>query len=195
MATIGLNLPAVASTIHARPRRRASFPHLLAAPVRPRGRRTSGRPWRTSGRPKSVRWPDPRHGASRAPRIRPSVFRRAAQRPYDLIGKRAFAHNAVARSAVVRDSSKIVPTFGRPNPRSLVVSQRLLPPAALGPLPDRIGRHAQQLGRLPVGKPLTRQNVPRRSRRRTPSRRHDRRGRDFNSSWSQRSRQGARDRL
>jgi hypothetical protein len=34
-------------------------------------------------------------------------------------------------------------------------------------LPDRLGRHAQQFGRLPVGEPLARQNCPPPLRRRT----------------------------
>ena len=91
------------------------------------------------------------------------------QRPDDLIGERPFVQNAGAQGAIVRDPNDIVPTLGRPNPRSLVVSERLLPTAALRPLPDGLGRHAQQFGRLPVGKPLARQIVPRPLRRRTPS--------------------------
>jgi hypothetical protein len=84
------------------------------------------------------------------------------ERSYDLIGECAFIHDARPERAIVRDPNDIVPTLWRSNPRSLVVSERLLPPSALGPLPDRLGRHAQQFGRLPVGKPLARQIVPRR---------------------------------
>jgi len=64
----------------------------------------------------------------------------------------------VLRTAV--HPNAIVPTVGRPNPRSLVVSECLLPMAALRPLANRLGRHPQQFGGLPVGKPVARQIVP-----------------------------------
>src|ERR1700722_10010593 len=82
------------------------------------------------------------------------------KRSDDLISQCSFVDDAGAQSAIVRDPNEIVPALRGPNPRSLIVSERLLPPAALGPLPDRLSRHAQQFGRLPVGKPLARQNCP-----------------------------------
>ena len=93
-------------------------------------------------------------------KLRPERFNMGFERPYDLVGERAFVHNAGAQRAVVRDPNDIVPTFGRPNPRSLVVSERLLPTATFRPLANRLGRHAQQFGGLPVGKPVARQIVP-----------------------------------
>jgi hypothetical protein len=79
----------------------------------------------------------------------------------ELVGKRSFIRIAEALSATVSPRA-VVPTDRWPNPRSLVVSERLLPLAALRPLPNRLGRHAQQFGGLPVGKPVARQIVPRR---------------------------------
>jgi hypothetical protein len=77
----------------------------------------------------------------------------------ELAGKRSFIRIAEALSAAVSPRA-VVPTGRWPNPRSLVVSERLLPLAALRPLANRVGRHAQQFGGLPVGKPLTRQFAP-----------------------------------
>ena len=59
----------------------------------------------------------------------------------DLIGQRSFIGIPRARGAAVNPNA-IVPTLGRPNPRSLIVAERLLPSATLGALPNRLGRHA-----------------------------------------------------
>jgi hypothetical protein len=77
-----------------------------------------------------------------------------------LVGERSFVKMSDALGAAVNPRA-VVPTGRWPDPRSLVVSERLLPLAALRPLPNRLGRHAQQFGGLPVGKPLARQFVPR----------------------------------
>jgi hypothetical protein len=77
----------------------------------------------------------------------------------ELAGKRSFIRIAEALSAAVSPRA-VVPTGRWPNPRSLVVSERLLPLAALRPLANRLGRHPQQFGGLPVGKPLARQFAP-----------------------------------
>ena len=82
------------------------------------------------------------------------------KRSDDLTGERSFIRIAGALSAAI-DPNAVVPTLWRPDPRTLVVSECLLPLAAPGPLADRLGRHAQQVRRLPVGKPLARQIVPR----------------------------------
>jgi hypothetical protein len=81
------------------------------------------------------------------------------ERSDDLIRKRSFIRTSETMSAAVNPTD-FVPTLRRPNPRSLVVSERLLPMATLRPLADRLGRHAQQFGGLPVGKPVARQIVP-----------------------------------
>jgi hypothetical protein len=77
----------------------------------------------------------------------------------DLIGQRSFIGIPGVLGAAINPNA-IVPTLGRPNPRSLIVAERLLPSATLGALPNRLGRHAQQFGGLPVGKPVARQIVP-----------------------------------
>jgi hypothetical protein len=81
------------------------------------------------------------------------------ERSDDLIGKRSFIGIPEALSVAVNPSD-IVPTLGRANSRSLIVSERLLPSATLGTLPNRLGRDAQQVRRLPVRKPLARQIAP-----------------------------------
>jgi hypothetical protein len=81
------------------------------------------------------------------------------ERPDDLIGQRSFIRIPEALRAAIH-ASGVVPTLRRPDPRALIVSERLLPSAALGPLSDRFGRHAQQFGGLSVGKPLARQIAP-----------------------------------
>ena len=81
------------------------------------------------------------------------------ERSDDLTRKRSFIRTSETMSAAVNPTD-FVPTLRRPNPRSLVVSERLLPMATLRPLADRLGRHAQQFGGLPVGKPVARQIVP-----------------------------------
>jgi hypothetical protein len=79
----------------------------------------------------------------------------------DLIGQRPLIRIPGTLDAAI-DPSDIVPAIRWPNSRSLVVSEGLLPKATLRPLANRLGRHAQQFGGLPVGKPLARQNRPRR---------------------------------
>jgi hypothetical protein len=81
------------------------------------------------------------------------------ERSDDLIRQRPFIRIPEALRTAVNPND-VVPTLWRPNPRSLIVSERLLPSAALGALPNRLGRDAQQVRRLPVGKPLARQNCP-----------------------------------
>ena len=81
------------------------------------------------------------------------------ERSDDLIRKRSFIRTPEAMSTAVNPSA-VVPTLRWPNPRSLVVSERLLPSAALGALPNRLSRDAQQFGGLPVGKPVARHIVP-----------------------------------
>lgn len=93
-------------------------------------------------------------------KLRLEGFDMGFERSNDLIGQRSFVRKTRPQAATVRKPRKIVPTLRRTNPRSLIVSERLLPPAALGPLPNRLGRYAQQFGGLPVGKPLARQNCP-----------------------------------
>ena len=83
----------------------------------------------------------------------------AFERSDDLIRKRSFVRTPEAMSTAVNPSD-VVPTLRWPNPRSLVVSECLLPMATLRPLANRLGRHAQQFGGLPVGKPVARQIVP-----------------------------------
>jgi hypothetical protein len=78
----------------------------------------------------------------------------------DLIGERSFLRISEALGVAV-DPRAVVPPIRRSNSRPLIVSERLLPMAALRPLADRLGRHAQQFGGLPVGKPLARQIAPR----------------------------------
>ena len=92
-------------------------------------------------------------------KLRLERFDMGFERPDDLIGQRAFIRIPEALRAAVNPSA-IVPTLGWSNPRALVVSKRLLPTATLRPLANRLGRHAQQFGGLPVGKPLARQIVP-----------------------------------
>jgi hypothetical protein len=77
----------------------------------------------------------------------------------DLIRQRSFIRTPEAMSTAVNPSD-VVPTLRWPNPRALVVSECLLPMATLRPLANRLGRHAQQFGGLPVGKPVARQIVP-----------------------------------
>jgi hypothetical protein len=77
----------------------------------------------------------------------------------ELIGQRSFIGIAGALSAAV-NPSHVVPTLGRSNSRPLIVSKRLLPTATLRPLANRLGRHAQQFGGLPVCKPVACQIVP-----------------------------------
>jgi len=81
------------------------------------------------------------------------------ERSDDLIGKRSFVRTPEAMSTAVNPSD-VVPTLWWPYPRSLVVSECLLPMATLRPLANRLGRHAQQFGGLPVGKPVAGQIVP-----------------------------------
>jgi hypothetical protein len=81
------------------------------------------------------------------------------ERSDDMIRQRSFIRIPKALRTAVNPND-VVPTLWRPNSRSLVVSERLLPSAALGALPNRLGRDAQQVRRLPVGKPLARQNCP-----------------------------------
>ena len=99
-------------------------------------------------------------------KLRLERFDMGFERSDELIGQRPFIRIPGALGAAI-DPSDIVPAIRRPNSRSLVVSERLLPKAALRPLADRLGRHAQQFGGLPVGKPLARQNRPPPVRRRT----------------------------
>jgi hypothetical protein len=103
------------------------------------------------------------------PELRLEGFDMGFERSDDLVGERSFIHNPSAQRAIIGHPNNIVPTLGRPNPGPLVVSERFLPSAALCPLSDRLGRHAQQFSRLPVRKPLARQNCPPPTRRRTPS--------------------------
>jgi hypothetical protein len=77
----------------------------------------------------------------------------------ELVGERSFIKISQALTTAVSPRA-VVPTGRWPNPRPLVVSERLLPLSALRPLANRLGRHAQQFGGLPVGKPLARQFVP-----------------------------------
>jgi hypothetical protein len=81
------------------------------------------------------------------------------ERSDDLVRKRSFIRTPEDMSMAV-DPRDVVPTLRWPNSRSLIVSERLLPSAALGALPNRLGRDAQQFGGLPVGKPVARQIVP-----------------------------------
>jgi hypothetical protein len=81
------------------------------------------------------------------------------ERPDDLVRQRSFIRIAGGPSPAIQPSA-VVPALGRPNSRPFVVSKRLLPLATLGPLSDRLGRHVQEVRRLPVGKPLARQIVP-----------------------------------
>jgi hypothetical protein len=81
------------------------------------------------------------------------------ERSDDLIRQRSFIRTPESMSAAVNPSD-VLPTLRWPNPRSLVVPECLLPTATLRPLANRLGRHAQQFGGLPVGKPVARQIVP-----------------------------------
>jgi hypothetical protein len=81
------------------------------------------------------------------------------ERSDDVIRQRSFIRIPKALRTAVHPHD-VVPALRRPNSRSLVVSERLLPMATLRPLADRLGRHAQQFGGLPVGKPVARQIVP-----------------------------------
>ena len=81
------------------------------------------------------------------------------ERPDNLIGQRSPIWIAEALSAAVNPNG-VVPALRRPDPRALVISKRLLPSAARRPSSNRLGRHAQQVRCLPVGKPFTRQNCP-----------------------------------
>jgi hypothetical protein len=81
------------------------------------------------------------------------------ERSDDLIRQRSFIRTSETMSAAV-NRHDVVPALRRPNPRSLVVSECLLPTATLRPLANRLGRHAQQFGGLPVGKPVAGQIVP-----------------------------------
>lgn len=81
------------------------------------------------------------------------------ERSDDLIRQRSFIRAPKAMSAAINPSG-VVPTLRWPNPRSLVVTERLLPTATFRPLANRLGRHAQQFGGLPVGEPVARQIVP-----------------------------------
>ena len=93
-------------------------------------------------------------------KLRFECFHMRLKRPDDLIGEPAFVRDACALSATVPGPIDIVPALGGPNSGSFIVSEGLLPPASLGPLPDGLGRNAQEFGGLPVGKPLARQIVP-----------------------------------
>jgi hypothetical protein len=81
------------------------------------------------------------------------------KRSDDLIGKRPFIRIPEALTVSVNPSA-VVPTLRRPNSCSLIVSERFLPSPTLGALPNRLGRDAQQVRRLPVGEPLARQIAP-----------------------------------
>jgi hypothetical protein len=109
----------------------------------------------------------------------------------ELAGKRSFIRIAEALSAAVSPRA-VVPTGRWPNPRSLVVSERLLPLAALRPLANRLGRHPQQFGGLPVGKPLARQFAPVGEDVGPPHAMIPRRIKDFKSSRSYHSRESDR---
>jgi hypothetical protein len=109
----------------------------------------------------------------------------------ELAGQRSFIRIAEALSAAVSPRAG-VPTGRWPNPRSLVVSKRLLPLAALRPLANRVGRHAQQFGGLPVGKPLARQFAPVGEDVGPPRAMIPRRIKDFKSSRSYHSRESDR---
>ena len=63
------------------------------------------------------------------------------ERADDLIRKRSFIRTPEAMSAAVNPRD-VVPTLRWPNPRSLVISEGLLPTATLRPLANRLGRHA-----------------------------------------------------
>ena len=119
-------------------------------------------------------------------KLRLERFDMGFKRPDDLIDQRSFIRIPEALSTAANPNA-IVPTLGRSDPRALVVSERLLPMAALRPLANRLGRHAQQFGGLPVGKPLARQIVPGRLDV-GPRRSSVRRGKDFSSSRSHHSR-------
>jgi hypothetical protein len=93
--------------------------------------------------------------------LRLERFDMGLKRSDDLVGEPPFVRDAGAPSATLGGPIDFVPALRGPNPGSFVVSKRLLPPAAFGALPDGLGRHAQEFGGLPVGKPLARQIVPR----------------------------------
>jgi hypothetical protein len=111
--------------------------------------------------------------------------------PDELVGERSFIKISETWGAAVSPRA-VVPTLRWPNPRSLVVSERLLPLAALRPLANRLGRHAQQFGGLPVGKPLARQFAPVGEDVGPPRAMIPRRIKDFKSSRSYHSRESDR---
>jgi len=60
-------------------------------------------------------------------KLRLERFDMRFKRSDDLIRQRALVNDPGPQSAIIRSPNDIVPALGRPNPRSLVVSERLLP--------------------------------------------------------------------